>query len=455
LFWQIVATLKKDQSFSAYHVDDKFWDESKAKAIFDKVKLCKQAVITQVKKTVMQEPPPPPFNTTLFLQEASSLGFSASKAMQLAEELYMHGLISYPRTDNTVYPKTLGLKTIVEKLLNTRFAEAAREVLTNGRKVPTRGKKFSSDHPPIHPVNIPTKTKLTSDQDKIYELVCRRFLATLAQNAVAESMDVSLDIGGEIFNAKGYRVIEAHWKAIYSYKRDKRKPLPDLTNGERVVVSKIHLKQDKTRPPSRYTQGMLIAKMEALMLGTKSTRHEIISKLYGRKYVTGSPPIPTATAFAVVDAIREYSVAKPEMTAHLEEDMDNIAAGKKTREDTVTKSRDMLSQVVQSLEKNKDAIRVSIRDALKEQKTIGVCPTCGQDMVIRSSKQGKRFVGCSNYPSCKNTYSLPQQGYLLKTDIKCSKCNAPIIKVKIKGKKYWDMCLNSTCPGKKKYTSDK
>jgi DNA topoisomerase-1 len=448
-FWQIVATLKKDKSFLAIHAEDKFWDEDKAKNVYDKVKSCKRGVAKEVEKTVNKEIPPSPFNTTSFLQTASFLGFSASNAMRIAEELYMYGLISYPRTDNTVYPKTLGIKSIVEKLLKSHFSEEAKEVLSNGRGFPTRGKKFSSDHPPIHPVSVPSQNQLNEGQQKIYELVCRRFLATLAKDAISESMDVSVDIGGELFKAKGYRLIEANWRNIYRYIKERRKPLPDLKKDDEVTVSSIKLKEDHTKPPSRYTQGSLIVRMEQLSLGTKSTRHDIISKLYSRKYITGSPPVPTATGFAVIDAIENYRIAKPDMTSQLEKDMDEIAVGKKTLQNTVEESREMLTQVMKSLEKDKDSIKLKIKNALREQKRIGKCPRCGDDMVIRISKKGKRFVGCTSYPNCNNTYSLPQKGSVLKTDKTCSKCGAPIVRAKMKGKNAWNLCLNSKCPGKK------
>ena len=449
-FWQIIATLKKAKSFSALHVENKFWDEGKANSIYEKVKNSKKGIVKKVKKTENKELPPSPFNTTSFLQSASAIGFSTANAMQIAEELYMNGLTSYPRTDNTVYPKTLGIKSIVQRLLKSRFAKEAEEVINNGRTIPTRGKKYSSDHPPIHPVGVPTTNQLNSNQEKIYELICRRFLATLAKDAISETSEAYIDISGEEFKANGYRLIEPNWKNIYTYFREKRKEIPALDEGEKIDVYRIILKADKTKPPSRYTQGSLIAKMEALSLGTKSTRHEIISKLYSRKYITGSPPVPTATGFAVTDAIEKYNISKPDMTAQLEKDMDLISEGKKTLQDTVSDSRKMLAQVMDSLEKDKDSIKLKIKEALREQKLIGKCPNCGHDMVIRSSKKGKRFVGCTNYPKCENTYSLPQKGSLMKTDKTCAECGTPIIRVKMAGRRYWYLCLNSNCPGKKK-----
>jgi DNA topoisomerase-1 len=455
-YWKIIAQLKKDKIFDAVHVLGQIWEEKQANDIYNKVEDTKEATVKDVQTTVEEELPPSPFNTTSFLQSASYLGFSASDAMKIAEELYMYGLISYPRTDNTVYPRSLSIKGILEKLTKSQFSKEANEVINNGRASPTRGKKMTTDHPPIHPVGTSSGKSLSSNQEKIYELICRRFLATLAKDAVSETSKVSFDISGEEFKASGYRLIEPNWKSIYPYFKEKKKPLPKLEKDEKINISKIKLKEDKTKPPQRYTQGSLIAKMEELSLGTKSTRHEIISKLYNRKYITGSPPVPTSMAFAVIDALTDFEVVKPSMTSVLEKDMNLIAEGKKTLDETVKESREMLTSVMKSLVKDQDKIRSSIKDALREQNTIGECPKCGKTMVIRISKKGKRFVGCTNYPACSNTYSLPQKGGISKTDKKCTKCNAPVVRVKIKGKNYWNLCLNSDCPSKKqRYNNNK
>jgi DNA topoisomerase-1 len=448
-FWKIIATLKKNISFQATHKEGQFWNEKKVKEIFNKIKSCKESKVQNVEKKVSHEFPPSPFSTTTFLEACSYLKLSASRAMSVAEELYMNGLISYPRTDNTVYPKSLNIKGILQKLTNSKFANEAKEVLSNGRSRPTRGKKFTTDHPPIHPVGVPTNRKLTSEQEKVYELVCRRFLATLAKDAISETMVVNFDICGEQFKSEGYRLIEPNWRNIYIYFKEKRKPLPEISKGENITISKITLKEDKTKPPARYTQGSLISKMEQLSLGTKSTRHEIISKLHSRNYITLSPLAPTPTAFAVIDAMGDCDVVKPKMTAKLENDMDAISEGKKTLDETVKESRNMLKSVMTELEKDKEKIRTSIQKAEREENTLGKCPKCGKSMVIRKSKKGKRFAGCTNYPNCKNTYSLPQKGGIYNSGKACSQCGAPVVRVKSRGKRAWELCLNSDCSAKK------
>jgi DNA topoisomerase-1 len=454
LYWTLIAQLKKDKFIGTTHEHGVFREEHLAQEIYNKIKDSKEAIVKEVKKIITNEIPPAPFNTTTFIQAASYLGFSASKAMSIAEELYMVGLTSYPRTDNTVYPPSLDISGILQKLSTAHFSKEVKEIQTNGRNYPTRGKQQTTDHPPIHPVDAPSK-KLGADQEKIYELICRRFFATLAKDAISETTDVLFDISGEKFISSGYRLIEANWKQLYPYFKDKKKQIPELIEGEKLEIVKLTVNKDTTKPPQRYTQGALIGKMEQLSLGTKSTRHDIISKLYSRKYVSGATPIPTSTAIAVVDALINCDVVKPKMTAELESDMNEIAEGKKTLEAIVKESRKMLTKVMQELESEKENIKTNITNAVREQNTIGTCPKCGKPLVVRVSKKAKRFVGCTGYPECTNTYSLPQQGGLTMTTKLCDACNTPIVKVKMKGRRTWELCVNSECPKKKKKETEK
>ncbi len=455
-YWKIIAELKKQELFEADHEEGRFWDEGKVTKIFDKIKDAKQATVTSIKKNKRKETPPPPFNTTSFIQAASYIRVSAAQAMKTAEELYMNGLISYPRTDNTVYPKSLDIDEILKKLEQSEFADDIQKIRKYRRSQPVRGSKKTTDHPPIHPVDIP-KTSLNGRNKKIYELIVRRFLATLSEDAVSETIKAQFDIENEPFNSQGYRLIESRWRTIYPYIKAKEKPLPNFEKDEIITINKIRIKKDETKPPNRYSQGTLIGKMEQLSLGTKSTRHDIINKLYQRKYITFSPFAPTPIATAVIDAMSDCDVIQPKMTAELEKDMDLIAEGKKTLQDTIQESREMLTTVMEELEKEKQKIKKNIKEASRKQNTIGKCPVCGKDLIIRMSRRGKRFVGCTGYPKCKNTYPLPQRGVIIKTDRKCDVCKTPVIQLKNSGKKAWEICLDPNCTNKENGTkkSDK
>ena len=452
-FWTLTARMRKDSLFEAKHEQEKFWEKDEVTAIYAKISKATEATVNNITKTENKEIPPPPFSTTTFLQASTYLNLSAPQAMKLAEELYMDGLVSYPRTDNTVYPKSLGLDDILRRLQHSSLKEAVDHTMSHRRSSPTRGKKQTTDHPPVHPVSVP-KEDLTGQKKKVYELIVRRFLATLTQDARSETVHASFDIQGETFKTRGYRLIESNWKTVYPYITMKDKPLPPLQQGETIPVTSITMAEDQTKPPKRFTQGSLIAKMEQLSLGTKSTRHEIINKLFQRKYITLAPLAPTPLAIAVVDAIADCDVVKPEMTAQLEKDMDLIAEGKKTLKETVTESRVMLTKVMDELEKDKKAIRDNIKQADTKQNTIGVCPVCGKNLLIRKSRKGKRFVGCQGYPSCKTTYPLPQRGVIKKTGEACPTCKAPKVTVYSKGKKPWTICINMDCPSAKKEKKD-
>jgi DNA topoisomerase-1 len=181
--------------------------------------------------------------------------------------------------------------------------------------------------------------------------------------------------------------------------------------------------------------------MEDMALGTKATRHEIISKLYSRAYVHGNPLQPTQTAYAVVEGLENYAptITRPDMTSTLEEDMDRIAEGNISEEKVLQQSRDMLKDVFKELEENREKISESLREGLRKDKIIGKCPDCGCDLIVRRSRRGSRFIGCEGYPDCTFSLPLPKSGHILVTDKTCDKHSLYHIKVKGQKKRAWDL----------------
>jgi len=451
-FWTLkINCLKGGEAFQAAHAKERFESEKEAEEARSRLK--DEAVVREVKNTERNVKPPTPFNTTGLLTSAASLGFSAAKAMSIAENLYMNGYISYPRVDNTVYPPSLDLQSILTELSsNPEFSELCRKLLEKEKLTPTRGKKQTTDHPPIHPTASVPRDQLSPQEWKIYELVVRRFMATLAEVAVVLSVRADLECGPEPFIARGSRTAEEGWYRYYPYGRKKEVVLPHLEKGDVVKVEgPPDLKRGETQPPSRYSQGKLIEKMEEMGLGTKSTRHAIIEGLYGRSYIYGDPITPTETGIAVTEALRKFAgvISSPQMTAALEEDMDAIADGKETQEEVVDKSRNMLAEVMHLLENSKEEVAAEIRNGIKEDRILGVCPTCGSNLrIVKAKKSKKRFVGCSGYPDCTTTYPLPQTGSVMPTGETCPECGSPKVRVVNKGRKPWIFCLDPDCPTK-------
>ncbi|MEM3085605.1 MAG: DNA topoisomerase I [Halobacteria archaeon] len=400
----------------------------------------KQATVSKVRTSEREEKPPPPFHTTEFLRAANALGLSAPKAMSVAEDLYMNGLISYPRTDNTVYP-AMEFRPLLELIGGMAdYAAFARALLGKPKLVPVRGEREATDHPPIHPVGVP-KAPLAPEARKVYDLVVRRFLATLSDPSRVKRVRADLDIGGEPFAAEGTEVLVPGWRAIYPFLRIEEKRLPPLAEGQAVPVAKSEREEKQTQPPKRYSQGSLIKKMEDLGLGTKSTRHETLAKLFGRSYVSGKDLRPSARAKGVVETLAAYApaITKPEMTRLLEEEMDRIAAGQKREEDVVQESREMLRGIFKELQRDRVAIGEALQKRIGEGEQAGKCPTCGAALAVKRSRKGGRFLGCSAWPNCNFAVSLPRTGALVLLPERCATHPIRLAEIRTKGRKPWKL----------------
>ena len=185
-YWAIRLLCEKGgKAFDASYCEEKLFDKAKAGRIAS-LKGDRALVEGVTIKTVKQSPPTP-FSTNDFLRAASNLGYSPSRALSIAESLYISGFISYPRTDNTHYPESLNIREIVERLAKSpEYAPYAKKVLSMKKITPTEGKKKTTDHPPIHPVALPAN--IDAQSRKIYSLIARRFLATLYGPALAETI---------------------------------------------------------------------------------------------------------------------------------------------------------------------------------------------------------------------------------------------------------------------------
>lgn len=405
-YWEVWADLEREgRRLSAAHAHGRFdalAEAEKAHAAAD----TPLATVTTYETRPRSVKPPAPFNTTSLMSAASSVGVSPSRAMRAAESLYLAGLISYPRTDNTVYPKALDLSTVAAGL--TGFAPVARvaaEVAARPRLTATRGNKRTSDHPPIYPVGVPTG-ELGGDEAKVYELVVRRFLATVMEAAKLESQKLQVEIGTQPFVARGSRVAEPGFLAVYGkYVAEREKPLPQVAPGATFAVEAVRLEAKQTQPPGRLSQGSLIEKMEDLDLGTKATRAEIIQRLYDRTYVRGNPMEPTDLGMSLIAAFdaalsdAPVDISSPGMTARLESDMDRISDGDLGWQAVRAESQEMLENAWERLDNGIEDVRAVILEAVRRDQTLGTCATCGGEIVaVTSRKTGKRFAACRGLP---------------------------------------------------------
>ncbi len=438
-YWELFADLEKQDGGAGFEAQyfyldeddneaERIWDGETAETVYETLSKASAATVESVRRRTRTDKPPAPFNTTQFIRAAGSIGYSAQRAMSIAEDLYTAGFITYPRTDNTVYPDDVDERELVEAFLNSKFSEDAQSLLEQEEMEATQGDKETTDHPPIHPTGeLPSASDLSDDEWDVYELVVRRFFATVAEAAKWEHLRVvsdvapDSDIGPLSLKANGKRLVKEGYHAVYPYFSSSENIVPDVEEGEVLEVTETRFEEKQTQPPRRYGQSRLIETMESMGIGTKATRHDVIQKLYDRGYIESDPPRPTKLATAVVEASEDFAdrIVSEEMTAQLEADMGAIASGEKTLDDVTEESREILEEVFEALMESRDELGSHLQKSLKADKTLGPCPECGEDLLVRKSRHGSYFVGCDGYPECTYTLPLPSTGKPLILDDEC------------------------------------
>ncbi len=461
-YWELYADLADGEVFEAQYFyrkegreTERIHEQIAANTAVEVLTAADQVRVADLTRRTQTDTPPAPFNTTAFIRAAGSLGYGAQRAMSVAEDLYTAGYITYPRTDNTVYPDDLDLDALLESFSeHPTFGEDATMLREGGTPEPTAGDKESTDHPPIHPTGEwPTQQELGDAERELYELIVRRFFATVAEPAtwkrvkmVAETpvpngVDATMlpDGGSTLMGgqrgiqlkANGKRLVKPGYHAVYPYSSADETELPALEEGETLAVADVQLAEKQTQPPRRYGQSRLVETMADLGVGTKSTRHHTVEKLYDRGYVEGDPPRPTRLARAVVAAAEEYAdlIVDEAMTQELEADMTAIADGEVDLAAVTEESRDMLRRIFDELADSRAEIGEQLRESLKADRALGPCPECGEQLLVRSNRRGEYFIGCDGYPDCKFTLPLPDAGEPIILDRTCEKHDLHHVKI--------------------------
>ena len=453
-YWVVrgTAATQEGEEFKVAHATARFKDEATATSAYQDAKAAGKARVTDVVKKTRKGTIQAPFNTTSLQTAAAAEGLTPARTMRIAESLYMSGLISYPRVDNTVYPETLDLSEVVTMLKGVpQYANYCDELLAAQPLKATRGKQETTDHPPIYPTGVGDPDKLRPEEWKLYNLIARRFLATLSEQPVIEGTKVTLDAGGQTFAASGDVLVKPGYRAIYPYGSKKDEQLPALSVGQEVDLTSLDLEAKQTEPPARYSQGKLVQEMERLGLGTKSTRASIIERLYEVKYLKNDPIEPSQLGMAIIDALECYAahITTPEMTSELEGDMTKVAEGQASQDAVVDHSRELLASLLEGLIEHKEDLGEAISDAVQADAKIGVCPKCGHDLLVKqSAKTRSSFIGCSAWPECEVTYPLPQ-GKIQTVEELCPVCGCPQIKVQPFRSKPYVVCVDPACPTNK------
>jgi DNA topoisomerase-1 len=450
-YWELELHAEVDgKGLLASHVRDKFWKRNEAESILKKC-TGKDGAVAEVEKKEVRQNPPFPFDLTSLQREAySRFGYSPKQTLDFAQHLYEHALISYPRTSSQKLPAKIGYRDILKKLSGQlEYTELAEKLLARKPLKPNEGKKEDSAHPAIFPTGHKPR-RLASYQKRVYDMIVRRFMAVFGDPAVREQTRVLIRIGGEDFAAHGIRTLQANWMEFYMpYLGIKEQLLPGINKGDTARNRKLDMLDKQTEPPSRYSQASILKEMEANDLGTKATRAQILQTLYDRSYIRDKSIVVTELGEAVVSALEKHSpeIVSVDLTKKFEYEMEAIESGKLKREDAIRDAEAELGRILRDFREHEKEIGnhmlKAVREHEKEIHTVGACDKCGKGTlrIIHSHRTGKRFVGCSSYPDCHNSFPLPQHGFIQAIPKLC-KCGLHLIEVRPGGgRRPWRFCV--------------
>jgi len=451
-FWKIEGVFTgKGADITGVHRGGHIYDKEKADAIFKKLKGCKTAAIS--KKTVkeMNANPPFPLNTNEFLKRASKfLGVSPDKALEIAEQLYLSGFISYPRTETNIYADDMDFASILKGFTKGDYQDFALLLLSQKAIVPRNGKKDGHDHPPIHPIKAGSRmeveraVKMPHAWD-VYDLIVRHFIANLLPPAIFEKTRFEITMVDELFDSTGSIQKNAGWLAVYPFEKPQDKILPELDLGEILDVKKINNIKSQTTPPKRLTEAELLTLMDKHGIGTKATApsHIETNKKRGYFEVKGKTIAILDTGFTLMDALNSSVpiLVKPDIRSSIESLIQDVEDGNKKFELALEEGTSLIKGMYSQLLSNRDLMVTRIAGTITDEAVeadkknhVGKCSECERVLRIVSTDKG-RFVGCTGYPQCKNTFPLPKTGALaVQRSRTCKKGGAAVLKV---GSKYF------------------
>lgn len=464
-YWTITASLKNQTSpqsvdFELISKDGVKYETSTAYELYDgKYTSTKSTIISYeqaqeiikdlensslfvlaVDKKATKRYPGAPFTTSTLQQEAGRrFGYSGKKTMQIAQRLYEQGLITYHRTDSTN--------------LNIEAINRARDYIRNefGQEfLPLAPRFFKSKqklaqeaHEAIRPTNIKTGGKLNGDlgreQEKLYNLIWKKFLACQMKEAEIESTTIQIsssrqDQQGYLLKASGSVITFPGFLKIYPESLEDRS-LPIFQQGEDLVKEKIFSVTHETTPPPRYTEASLVSTLEERGIGRPSTYAPTISTIVDRHYVEKEDRKlkPTALGFAVNDFLvaNFADIDDIPFTANMENQLDEVAEGQK---EWVSIIRDFFTPFS---EKTKSVYTLSERVKIETEETDEKCDLCQSPLIVRIGKFG-RFLACSKFPDCKFTKPLVKKV----ADVKCPEDGGEVIIKRTRRGKMFYGCAN-------------
>ena len=359
--------------------------------------------VSNIEKKEVQKHPSPPYTTSTLQQDAvRRLGYSVKQTMMFAQRLYEKGLITYHRTDSLSLSNLFLTKAT--KYINKEFGAKYLET----RQFKTKSKGAQEAHEAIRPTNVQHKV-----DDKLYNLIWQRALASQMTSAVFDAQKIDISAGKYEFRATGQTLKFDGFLRAYPIKTEET-ILPELKKNQILKLIKLIPSRHFTKPPSPYTEATLVKALEEHGIGRPSTYAPTLDTIQKRNYVIKKIRYlhPTDIGILVNNLLVEHfpKIVDIKFTAQMEQDLDKIAHGK-------TKWVSVIEKFYTPFEKNLKVKEKEIdKKELTEEKSDEVCEKCNKPMIIKMGRYGK-FLACSGFPECKNTKTIEK---LL--GVRCPKC---------------------------------
>jgi DNA topoisomerase-1 len=450
-YWQVYITINNRETKIELKLNKDITKKSELTK-FENLKGKTAEARTEIKEQIL--PPLSPFDlTTLQIESYKFFGINPNITLQIAQNLYLAGIISYPRTSSQKIPSSINPKDIISKL---SYFYKETEFCT--RNNPVEGKKSDPAHPSIYPTGE-SPEGLSPDEKKIYDLIVRRFLSCFAHDAIIENKIVSVVINELKFLTRGMEIREKGWLNIYKAKMNE-KEIPTINGTVDIIEQRIEEKM--TQPPYRYTPASIISELEKRNLGTKATRSSIVQTLYDRGYIKEQSIEATPLGISLIETLKKYSniIIDEKLTRKFEKDMENILESKKNlnekQEKVINEAKEVIISISKQFKEKEEKIGKELIEAETERRQeekkdaeLIECKKCkkGRLRILFNRNLKRYFVACSNYPECKNTFTLPN-GLVKKTDKICEHCGFPKLILIKKAKRPWEFCFNPYCPSR-------
>ncbi len=472
-YWNITADLTKSGSKHIFSAElTKYKDkkieiknEKEAQKIVDE--LTKPNVEFNISKITKKETlrnPQAPFITSTLQREASTkLGYGVTKTMQIAQKLYEGidlgsdgpvGLITYMRTDSTRISdeaKAAAKDFILDKYGKNYYPEKPNEYAKKGKNVQDAHEAIRPSYIERTPESI--REYLTSEQFRLYKLIWSRFMASQMVSAKVENNGVEIEANDYTFRMSSSKITFNGFLIVYDDREEDEQDtsIPTFKKDDKLVLQKLNPTQHFTSPPPRYSEASLVKVLEEKGIGRPSTYAPIITKIQQKAYIEkiDKSLAPTLLGKTVNDQLSKHfsNIINYDFTAKMENKLDEIAQNSKDWKLTIKNFYTPFIEVVNKAKENME--NVQIKSGVK-------CPNCGADMVVRTSRFGSTFLGCSAYPNCKTMLPINSQTGVTEVSVepkiseeKCPKCGKDMI---VKHGPYGQYleCSDETCKHRQK-----